>query len=70
METTYTLMLGQLLKIAPDLKKYMSQKLKPKKPNINIKVISKPNVATMIETHFEVDTITIEVDNQMPIIQI
>jgi hypothetical protein len=33
----------------------MWQKLKPKKPNITTKVISKPNVATMIKTHFEID---------------
>jgi hypothetical protein len=31
------------------------------------KVISQPNVAI---THFEVDTITIEIDNQMTIIQV
>jgi hypothetical protein len=51
------------LKIAPDLKKYMWQKLKPKKPNITTKMISKPSVATVIDTHYEVDTTTIEVDN-------
>ncbi len=33
-------------------------------------MISKPSVATVIETHFEVDTTIIEVDNQMAIIQI
>jgi hypothetical protein len=70
METTYTLRLGQLLKIAPDLKKYMWQKLKPKKPNIIIKVISEPSVTTVIETHSEINIIVIEVNNQMAIIQI
>ncbi len=35
---------------------------------ITSKVIS--NVATLVETHFEVDIITIEVHNQMAIIQI
>ncbi len=68
METTCTMRLGQLLKIAPDLKKYMWQKLKPKKPNITTKVILKPNVATMVETHYKVDITTLEVDNQMVII--
>jgi hypothetical protein len=37
LETTYTLRLGQLLKITPHLKKYMWQKLKPKKYNMTIK---------------------------------
>ncbi len=32
LETTYTLRLNQLLKITPDFKKYMWQKLKLKKP--------------------------------------
>jgi hypothetical protein len=31
LETNYTLNLGQLLKIAPKLKKYLWQKLKPEK---------------------------------------
>ncbi len=34
MEITYTLRLGQLLKIAPYINEYMWQKMKPKKPNI------------------------------------
>jgi hypothetical protein len=37
LETTYTLRLGELLKIAPDFKKYMWQKVKPEKPNIATK---------------------------------
>ncbi len=68
METTYTLRLSQLLQITPNLNKYMWQKLKLKKPNITSKMIS--SVATMVETHFEVDTIVIKVDNQMAIIQV
>jgi hypothetical protein len=48
----------------------MWQKLKPKKPSITIKVILKANVATMIETHFEVDITTMKVNNQMAIIQV
>jgi hypothetical protein len=63
METTYTLKLGQLLKLTPDLKKYMWQKLKPKNPNIVIKMILKPSVAIVIKTHSEVDTRFIRVDN-------
>jgi hypothetical protein len=45
-------------------------KLKPEKPNITIKAISNFNVATMIETHSKVNTTTIEVDNQMVVIQV
>jgi hypothetical protein len=39
LEATYTLRLGQLLKITLDLKKYMRRKLKPKEFNITIKMI-------------------------------
>ncbi len=39
LKTTYTLKVSQLLKITLDLKKYMWQKLKPKKPNITTKMI-------------------------------
>jgi hypothetical protein len=70
METTYTPKLGQLLKMALDFKKYIWQKLKREKPNITSKMISKPNVATMVETHFEIDTAAIELDNQMVVIKI
>jgi hypothetical protein len=70
LDTTYTLRLGQLLKITPNLKKYMWLKLKPEKPNIITKMILEPSVATMIETHFEVHTTTIRVDNQIVVIQV
>ncbi len=70
LETTYTLRLGQLLKITSNLKKYMWQKLKLKKPNITTKQISELSVAIVVETHFELDITTIEVDNQMVVIQV
>ncbi len=70
LKTTYTLRLSQLLKITPNLKKYMWQKLKPKKPNITTKQISKPNVAIVVGTHSELGTTFIKVDNQMAIIQV
>jgi 6-pyruvoyl-tetrahydropterin synthase len=70
MKTTYTPKLGQLLKMAPNFKKYIWQKLKTEKPNITNKMISKHSVATMVETHFEVDIATIEVDNQIVVIQV
>jgi hypothetical protein len=63
LETTYTLRLYQLLKITLDLKKYVWQKLKLEKANIATKVIPKPNVAIVMETHFEVDTATVEENN-------
>jgi len=68
LKITYTLRLGQLLKITLDLKKYMWQKLKPKKPNITIKHILEPNLATKVEPHFQLDITIIEVNNQMAII--
>jgi hypothetical protein len=40
------------------------------KRNIIIKVMLEPSVVTMIETLSEVDTTTIEVDNQMVVIQV
>jgi len=33
-------------------------------------VILEPNVVIVVETHFEIDTIAIEVDNQMVVIQV
>ncbi len=70
MKTTYTLKLSQLLKITPNLKEYMWQKLKPVKPNKIIKMISKPNVAIVVQTHSKVDIVVINVDNQMAITQV
>ncbi len=63
LETIYTLGLGQLLKITPNLKKYMWQKLKPKKPNITTKRISELSVTTVVETHSELNIGAIEVNN-------
>ncbi len=48
----------------------MWQKLKPEKPIITIKWMTEPNVAIMVETHSELNTSTIEVDNQIAIIQV
>jgi hypothetical protein len=70
LEITYTLRLGQLLKIAPNFKKNIWQILKPKKPNIVNKVIPEPSVAILIETHSKVNIIAIELNNQMVVIQV
>jgi hypothetical protein len=45
-------------------------KTEAKKPNITSKIISKLGVTIVVETHFEVDNSTIEVDNQMVVIQV
>ncbi len=68
METTSTPKLNQLMKMARNFKKYIWQNLKPKKPNITSEMISKPNVATMVETHFEINIVVIEVNNQIIVI--
>jgi hypothetical protein len=70
LETIYTLILGQLLKKTLDFKIYRWQKLKPKRPNIVTKVILQPSVAIVINTHFVVDIVAMEVDNQMAVIQV
>jgi len=69
-ETTYTLRLGQLLKVALNLNKYMWHKLQLEKPNIDTKVILKLSVAIMIEKHSKINTVAIKVNNQMVIIQV
>jgi hypothetical protein len=56
LETTCTLRLGQLLKITPDLKKHMWQKLKLENPNVATKHILEPSVTIMVETHSQLDT--------------
>jgi hypothetical protein len=41
LKTNYTLNLGHLIKITPNLKKYLWQKMKIDKPQMNIKAINK-----------------------------
>ncbi len=48
----------------------MWQKLKLKKPNIATKVMLEHNVAIVVKTHSKINTTSIEVDNQMVVIQI
>jgi hypothetical protein len=67
LETSYTLNLGQLLKIVPELKRYLWQKLKPKKTqNVNKSTIEK-QVNSSVQ---EVGTIIITIDNHMAVIQV
>jgi hypothetical protein len=63
LDTTYTLRLGQLLKITSDVKKYMWQKLKLEKPNIIIKQILEPSVVIMVKTYSKLNTTAIEKNN-------
>jgi len=44
--------------------------LKLDKPNVATKQISEPSVATVVETHSNLDTTIIKVDNRMAVIQI
>ncbi len=48
----------------------MWQKLKLEKPNIATKVMLEHNVAIVVKTHSKINTTSIEVDNQMVVIQI
>jgi hypothetical protein len=48
LETSYTLSLGQLLKIAPKLKGYLWNKLKPEKSQILSSAITKKQVGSTI----------------------
>lgn len=60
LETSYTLNDGQLFKIAPDLKKYMSQELKSNKPQINTKPIIDKSTMFIV---LDIGTTTIIIDN-------
>jgi hypothetical protein len=67
LETSYTLNLGQLLKIAPKFKIYLWQKLKPKKTqNLNRITIDK-QVGSSIP---KVGPTIVIIDNHMVVIQI
>jgi len=64
---SYTLNLGQLLKIIHELKRYLWQKLKPEKiQNVSKKTIEK-QVCSLIP---EVKTTVVTIDNHMEIIQV
>jgi hypothetical protein len=55
LEINYNLNFGQLIKIAPDLKKYLWYKMKIDKPQMNTKVVNEkantyvvPNINTVV----------------------
>ncbi len=67
LESSYTLNLRQLLKIAPELKKYIYQKLKPKKTQNVSRVTIEKQVSSLV---LEVGTIIVTINNHMAIIQV
>jgi hydroxylamine reductase (hybrid-cluster protein) len=67
LETSYTLSLGQLLVIAPDLKRYLWQKLKLEKTQNSSKATTEKQVGSSIT---KVGTVVIALNNHMALIQI
>ncbi len=66
LETSYTLNLGQLLKMAHELNRYLWQKMKLYKPQIIVKTITK-KITSIVS---KVVTMVIIIDNHMAIIQV
>ncbi len=67
LETSYTLSLGQLLEITPELKKYLQQKLKPQKTkNVNITTTQKQVGSSVLE----VGTTVVVIVNHMVVVQV
>jgi hypothetical protein len=67
LETGYTLNLGQLFKIALELKRYLWQKLKPKKTqSLNI-TTTKKQISSLVP---EVGTTIVAINNHMAVIQV
>lgn len=67
LKISYTLNLKQLIKIVPNQKKYMWQKLKVDKPQINIRTIILKATTSII---LDINTITIIINNHMAIVQV
>ncbi len=67
LETSYTLNLGQLLKITPKLKIYLWQKLKPKKTQNLSRTTTEKQVGFSIP---KVGTTIVVIDNHMVVIQV
>ncbi len=67
LETSYTLIIGQLIKIVPNLKKYMWQKLNVNKPQINSRSINEKATTYVVPN---IGTTTIVIENHMVVIQV
>ncbi len=67
LETNSILYLGQLLKITPELKRYLWPKLKPKKTqNVNRATIDKQVGSSILEVRI----VVVAIDNLMAVIQV
>ncbi len=67
LKTSYTLNLGQLLKITLELKRYLWQKLKPKENQNVSKTTTNKQISPFI---LEVGTIVIVIHNHMAVIHV
>jgi hypothetical protein len=67
LETSYTLNLGQLIKITPNLKKYLWHKMKTNKPHMNIEVMNE-KVTTFVV--LSISIIVVAINNHVAIIQV
>jgi hypothetical protein len=67
LETSFTLNLGQLLKIVHELKKYLRRKMKSNKPYIVYKIVTKKTITFVVS---EVAIVTITIDNHMVVIHV
>ncbi len=65
LETNYTLNLGQFFKIAFELKKYLWQKLKPKKAQNLSRTTTDKQVGSLVP---EVEIVIVIINNHMAII--
>jgi len=67
LETNYTLNLGQLIKITIDLKKYLWQKMKTNKPDMNTKAVNEKAITFVV---LDISTTIVAIYNHMAIIQV
>jgi hypothetical protein len=67
LETSYILNLGQFLKIAPELKRYLWQKLKLEKIQNMSRTTTKKQVNSLVP---EVGITVVAIDNHMVVIQV
>jgi hypothetical protein len=65
LKANYTLNLGQLLKIAHELKRYLWHKLKPKKIQNVSKTTSEKQVGSLVP---KIGTIAVAINNHMAVI--
>jgi hypothetical protein len=59
--------LGQLIKITPNLKKYLWHKMKNNKPQMNIKVMNEKTITFVV---LDISITIVAIDNHTVIIQV